>query len=176
MTKMMRTMVNKSIKIVIVSEILILATKLISFTFFINLQIAFLSSFFVIVGSTLAYKRMVISEVNNDNVDYQRDFLDELEDPHELYDDEPINNAPAEELDLKEIVKEERKKIKMFNVKDAKKGFKAGVSFYRLVPYVFLVLAFIALKNNDLLDISVYLPSLLFGIIIGSISTRKNLA
>jgi len=173
---MMRIMVSKSIKIVLFVEILILLTKLISFEFFINLQIAFLSSFFVIIGSTLAYKRMVISEVNADNIDYKRDFLDELEDPHELYDDEPINDAPAEELDLKEIVKEERKKIKMFNMKDAKKGFKAGVSFYRVVPYIFLVLAFIALKNNELLSIGVYLPSLLLGIIVGSISSKSSLS
>ena len=165
---------NKSIKIVLVVEVLILLTKIISFEFFINLQIAFLSSFFVIIGSTLAYKRMVISEINNDNIDYKRDFLDELEDPHELYDDEPINEAPAEELDLKEIIKEERKKIKMFNMKDAKKGFKAGVSFYRVVPYIFLVLAFIALQNNDLLSIGVYLPSLLLGIIVGSISSKDS--
>jgi len=169
----MRIMVKKSIKILLLVEILILATKLISFEFFINIQIAFLSSFFVIVGSTFAYKRMVISEVDANNIDYKRDFLDELEDPHELYDDEPINNAPAEELDLKEIVKEERKKIKMLNFKDAKKGFKAGVSFYRLVPYLFLVLAFIALKNNDLLAISIYLPSLLIGIIVGHLISKE---
>ena len=166
-------MVKKSIKILLLVEILILATKLISFEFFINIQIAFLSSFFVIVGSTFAYKRMVISEVDANNIDYKRDFLDELEDPHELYDDEPINNAPAEELDLKEIVKEERKKIKMLNFKDAKKGFKAGISFYRLVPYLFLVLAFIALKNNDLLAISIYLPSLLIGIIVGHLISKE---
>jgi len=169
----MRIMVKKSIKILLLVEILILATKLISFEFFINIQIAFLSSFFVIVGSTFAYKRMVISEVDANNIDYKRDFLDELEDPHELYDDEPINNAPAEELDLKEIVKEERKKIKMLNFKDAKKGFKAGISFYRLVPYLFLVLAFIALKNNDLLAISIYLPSLLIGIIVGHLISKE---
>jgi len=166
-------MVKQSIKILLVVEIFILASKLISFTFFINLQIAFLSSFFVIIGSALAYKRMVISEVDSNNVDYKRDFLDDLEDPHELYDDEPINEAPAEEFDLKEIVKEERKKIKMLNFKDAKKGFKAGVSFYRLVPYLFLVLAFIALKNNELLDIAIYLPSLLLGIITGHLISKE---
>ena len=170
--KMMRITVNKSIKIILLVEVLILATKIISFEFFMNLQIAFLSSFFVIIGSAFAYKRMIISEVNNDNVDYKRDFLDELEDPHELYDDEPINEAPAEELNLKEIVKEERKKIKLLNFQDAKKGFKAGVSFYRLIPYLFLILAFIALKNNDLLNIAIYLPSLLLGIITAHLTAK----
>jgi hypothetical protein len=44
---------------------------------------------------------------------------------------------------------------------------------FRLGGYIFLVLGFIALKNNDILDIGVYLPSLLIGIIIGYISAKE---
>ena len=174
--KMMRITVNKSIKLILGVEILILLSKLISFSFFINLQVAFLSSFFVILGSAFAHRKMVISDVENENIGYQRDFLDEVEDPHELYDEEPINEAPAEELKLKEIVQEEKKKIKTFSAKSMKKGVKAGSSIFRLIPYVFLILGFIALKNNELLDISVYLPSLLVGIIVGSASSKSILA
>lgn len=168
--KMMRTMVNKSIKIFLFIEIAIILTKLVSFEFFINLQVAFLSSFLVIIGSRMAHKRMVESDIEDENIGYQRDFLDEVEDPHELYDDEPINNAPYEELNLKEIVQEEKKKIKTLSIKSMKKGARAGVSVFRLVPYVFLILGFIALKNNDLLSIAVYLPSLMVGIIVASIN------
>ena len=101
---------KQSIKIILGVEILILLSKLISFGFFINLQVAFLSSLFVIIGSAYAHRKMVISDVENENIGYQRDFLDEVEDPYELYDDVEINDAPAEELNLKEIVQEERKK------------------------------------------------------------------
>ena len=89
-----------------------------------------------------------------------------------LYDDTPINDTPTDELDLKAIVKEEKKKIKILNIKDIKKGGRAGFSLFRLLPYLFLILGFIALKNNELLDIVIYLPSLLVGIIIGYISSK----
>ncbi|MBL0707590.1 MAG: hypothetical protein JJW00_00905 [Sulfurimonas sp.] len=107
----------------------------------------------------------------------KRSLLDEIEDPHELYDDnKPINYAPLEELDLKAIVKEEKKKIKTVSGASLKQGFKGGTSLFRLLPYLFLVLGFIALKNNELLDISIYLPSLLFGIVVGSISSKEFLS
>ena len=171
--KMMRTMVKQSIKIILGVEILILLSKFVSFNFFINLQVAFLSSLFVILGSAYAHRKMVISDIENENIGYQRDFLDEVEDPHELYDDLEINNAPAEELNLKEIVQEEKKKIKTFSAKSMKKGAKARSSIFRLVPYIFLILGFIALKNNNVLDIMVYLPSLMVGIIVGSVTSKR---
>ena len=163
---------KKLIKILAISEILIVATTFISFTFFINLQVAFLSSYFVIVGSMYAYKKMVQNQLDANVIDEDRDLLDQIEDPHELYDDVDINEAPADELDLKEIVKEERAKIKTFNKDSIKHGARGSVSLFRLVPYLFLVLGFIALKNNELLSIGVYLPSLAIGIIIGNISMK----
>jgi hypothetical protein len=166
-------MVRKSIKIFLTVEVLILLSYFYSFEFFINLQIAFLSSFFVIVGSSFAHRKMVHGKVESKNIEEKRDLLDEIEDPHELYDDEPLNDAPAEELDLKQIVKDEKKKIKVLNFKSMKEGGKASFSLFRLIPYLFLVLAFIALKNNALLDIAIYLPSLLVGIIIGYIASKE---
>ncbi|MCF6310634.1 MAG: hypothetical protein L3J19_09250 [Sulfurimonas sp.] len=163
---------KKGIKLILISELMILSTSIISFTFYINLQIAFLSSFFVILGSAFAYNKMVKTQVEADNAQSSRDLLDEIEDPYELYDDISINETPADELDLKAIVKEEKKKIKILNIKDIKEGSKASVSLYRLLPYLFLILGFIALKNNELLDIAIYLPSLLMGIVVGYISSK----
>ena len=171
--KMMRIMVIKVIKLLVIIELLILATNALSFEFYINLQIAFLSSFFIIIGSMFAYRRMINVGVESKNIEEKRDLLDEIEDPHELYDDEPINNAPVEELDLRAIVKEEKKKIKIVSLKSVKEGGRAGFSFYRLVPYIFLVLGFIALKNNEVLNIAIYLPSLLIGIVVGSVSGKR---
>ena len=169
----MRIMVKKTIKFIAVVEFVILLTYFISFTFYMNLQIAFLSSFFIMLGSMFAYKQMVNNKIETKNIEEKRDLLDEIEDPYELYDDEVINEAPADELDLKEIVKEEKKKIKIINLKSMKEGSSAGFSLFRLVPYIFLFLGFIALANNQLLDIAIYLPSLLVGIIIGYISGKE---
>ncbi len=169
---MMRTMVKKTISLLLASELAILATNIISFEFFINLQIAFLSSFLIIQGSMYAYNSMIKKQVSQESFDEPRDILDTIEDPHELYEDETLDDTPPEEVDLKAIVKEEKKKIKILNLKDIKKGSKASLSLYRLLPYLFLILGFIALKNNELLNIAIYLPSLLIGIVVGYIASK----
>lgn len=170
---MMRIMVKKNIKVFVVIEFLILLSALIKFEFFINLQVAFLSSFFIIAGSAYAYKRMIKNQVALENVDEKRDILDEIEDPYELYEEAETNSAADAELDLRAIVKEEKKKIKILNLREIKKGARAGVSLYRLVPYLFLIIGFIALKNNAILDISIYLPSLLTGIVAGYFISKE---
>lgn len=164
---------KRSIKIIGITELLILLFYFYSFEIFINIQIAFLSSLFVILGASFAYKKMVQTQVEAENYEEKRELLDDIEDPHELYDNEPINNVPVEELDLKAIVKEERAKIKTLSVKSMKHGVRGSVSLFRLVPYLFLVLGFIALQNNELLNIAIYLPSLLIGIIVGSVATKE---
>lgn len=165
--KTMRITVKKAIKLLTLSELAIILLNIISFEFFINAQIAFLSSFFIILGSMYAYKNMIDHKIKNEEIDEKRDDIDSILDPYELDDETPINEKPIEELDLKSIVKEEKKKIKLLNMSDVKKGSSASFSPYRLVPYLFLIIAFIALKNNELLNIAVYLPSLLFGVIVG---------
>ena len=171
--RMMTTiMVKKITKTLVVTEGLVLSTTIYSTALFANVQTAFLSSLFVILGSSYAYRKMVHSEVASDSYEDKRDLLDEIEDPHELYDDEPINNAPVEELNLKEIVKEEKAKIKTFSFKSIKHGARGSVSLFRLVSYIFLILGFIALKNNNILDLSFYLPSLLIGIVVGSLISK----
>jgi len=166
-------MVLRAIKTFVVAEGLVLATSLYSKTLFANTQVAFLSSLFVIVGSSFAYKKMINNKIDAEAYESERDLLDTIEDPHELYDDTPLNETPAEELDLKAIVKEEKAKIKTFSFKSIKHGARGSVSMFRILPYIFLILGFIALKNNNLLDLSFYLPSLLIGIIAGSLISKE---
>ncbi|MDF1877926.1 hypothetical protein JHD47_08875 [Sulfurimonas sp. SAG-AH-194-L11] len=129
---------------------------------------------------------MITTKVDAEAYEDERDLLDTIEDPHGLYDkvndevregalgyEEHINEAPTEELDLKTIVKEEKAKIKTFSVKSMKHGARGSVSVFRIVPYIFLVLGFIALQNNHLLDLSAYLPSLLIGIVIGTLVSKE---
>jgi len=171
----MRITVKKAISIFLIVQLCILVVYPFSSAIFANIEVAFLSAFFVILGSSFAYKRMVHSQVESGQYEDKRELLDEIEDPYELYDDEPINDAPYEELDLKEIVKEERAKIKTFNFQSMKKGVRGSVSAFRLVPYAFLIIGFIALKNNNILMLSYYLPSLLLGIVVGSLVSKKLL-
>jgi len=175
MMKMKRIIVKKAISIFAVMQLLIVATYFISYTAFINSEVAFMSAFLIILGASLSYKRMVDSQVKSGNYEEKRDTLDVIEDPHELYDDEPINNAPFEELDLKQIVKDEKAKIKTFSLKSAKYGARGSISAFRIVPYIFLILGFIALKNNELLSLWYYLPALTLGIVAGSIVTKETM-
>ncbi|QOP42373.1 hypothetical protein FJR03_05555 [Sulfurimonas marina] len=119
---------------------------------------------------------MVKKDIASGKYEEKRDLLDEIDDKYELYDDEPINDAPVEELDLKEIVKEEKAKIKTFSLSSMKYGTKGGFSLLRLVPYIFLVLGFIALKNNEILNLAFYLPALAFGIVIASLISKEMIA
>lgn len=176
MMTMMRTMVKRAISIFLGAQVVLLGVYLISRAAFINAEVGFFSAFFIILGSSYAYKRMVQSKVANGEYVEERDLLDKIEDPHELFDDKPINDAPYEELDLKSIVKEEKAKVKNFSVKNIKYGAKGGISAFRIVPYVFLVLGFIALKNNELLSLWYYLPALTFGIIIGAFVSKEVIA
>ncbi|MDB2562541.1 hypothetical protein N9X61_02940 [Sulfurimonas sp.] len=167
------TRIQKAITYIGVGELVVLSSFSHSVAVYMNVQMAFLSSLFVILGTSYAYKSMVVKKVDSDEFEDKRDLLDEIEDPHELYDDSEINNAPVEDLDLKAIVKEERAKIKTLSASSLKHGARGAASFFRLVPYAFLILGFIALENNGLLNVGIYLPSLLLGIIVGSVSAKE---
>ncbi len=169
---MMRMMMKKSIRTLLFLEAIIIPSAIYSFVLFINVQVAFLSSLFIVLGSSFAYKRMVQTQVDSAATTPERDLLDTIEDPHELFDETEINHAPAEELDLKKIVKEEKAKVKLLSVKNMKHGARGSMSAFRLVPYLFLVLGFIALENNALLHLSFYLPALFVGIIAGSLLSK----
>jgi len=168
-----RTQYIKAIKIIAATQFLILLSYFYSKSFYANIQVAFLSSFIIMLGSFYAHRKMVNSKIKTESYQSERDALDMIDDPHELYDEEYINEADAQDLDLKQIVKEEKKKIKTFNLKSLKEGGSASFSLFRLGGYLFLVLGFIALKNNDILQISVYLPSLLVGIVVGYIFSKE---
>lgn len=168
-----KTSILKSLKLLAITELVILFTYFYASSFYANLQVAFMSSFIIMLGSFYAHRKMVNSKVQTHSYESDRDALDIIDDPHELYDETPLNETPAEELDLKQIVKEEKKKIKTFNFKSIKEGGGASFSLFRLAGYLFLVLGFIALKNNNILDIAVYLPSLLVGIIVGYIFSKE---
>jgi len=122
-----------------------------------SFEIAFISSTLIVSASMLSYARMVKNrlQVSDIPLDDDRDILEKLDDPHDLYSDD-IKPSSKE---LKEAIKEEKQRVK-----DKKRGLsqtikdsKASFSFYRLGAYLILFLGFIYLKNNHLLQISSYI-------------------
>jgi len=131
------------------------------YVWFINAQIAFFSSSLVMLASMLSYQNFVRKGVQagvgmGDN----RDLISQVEDPYDLYDED--DNEPKKELDLKEVVAEERANLKKNrrsiweNTKDVKNSF----SFYRISAYATLVFGFFYLNGNDLLTLLPYLTAL----------------
>jgi hypothetical protein len=123
----------------------------------VNSQVAFISSSIVMLSSMKSYKNMVDGRLNVGSIpDDERDTLDKLEDPYDLYDDE---HKVEEEKTLVEVVKEERANLKKSrrSIWDTTKDAKPSFSFYRLAAYAVLIFGFFYLNTNKLLVIMPYL-------------------
>lgn len=125
-------------------------------TWLLNTQVAFLGSLLVTIASFLSYKKNIQNRLSNfdttnTNTLEDRDKVDEIDDPFDLYsDDEPI---PEEELTpekIKEIIKDEKTKIKKDSLKNTVFSATGFVSIYRIAGYGFLIIGFFALNNNKL--------------------------
>jgi hypothetical protein len=166
------TALTKAIRQIAAFQALLLPAWLFSFELFINIEIAFFSAFFVLLGSMYSYAKLVRKRVEGYEGGDERDALEKIEDPYDLYEEEHGDAkegaeaaVDAESVDLKAVIKEEKKRIKATGgVKNMKKTAPAMVSLYRIIPYGILVLGFIGLKNNGLLSLWPYLAGLGLGI------------
>jgi hypothetical protein len=122
-------------------------------------------------ASIISYRNMVQARFDMGMivVDDNRDTLDKIEDPFDLYSEDE-KSSPKEELkkelkeqkSLKEVVVEEKKNLKKNrrSIWQTAKDSKAALSFYRLGAYAVLIFGFFYLNNNKILDISSYLFAL----------------
>ncbi len=168
--------VKKTIKLFAISEVAIFSLWLYSYAFFLNFQIAFLASVLILLGSTYSYKRLVDSRVEAEDRPDDTDLIEKIDDPFDLYSEEIISELNVEEdMDLKSVVKEEKARLKSQKntLKNTAKSAPALVSIFRVVPYLFLVLGFIGLKNNALLSLPPFLVGLGFGIVVGFFMGRS---
>lgn len=120
-------------------------------------QVAFFSSLFITIASFLSYKKNIENRLlnldltqNNESVD--RDKIDEIDDPYDLYTE--YKEIPESELTpekIKEIINDEKSKVKQNSFKNTL--FSAGgfLSIYRVFGYMILIFGFFALNNNKIL-------------------------
>lgn len=121
---------------------------------FISSQSAFFSSLLITLASFFGYKKMVEKKIELGEIPKEdRDELDIIEDVHDLYE---------EELDLQEVIKEERAKIGGFKntAENLGKSVSGAVSIFRLVAYGVLFLSFLYLNRHGMLNIMGYLTGL----------------
>jgi len=151
------------LKAFVIADVVLIITSIIFFDIKVlwNTQIGFLSSALVMLASMKSYKRMVDTRVAHNiiTVDDSKDVIDKLEDPHDLYSEEIVEEGEA---DLVEPVKEEKQRLKANrrSLGQTLKDTKAALSVYRLGAYFILILGFLYLNRHGLLHILSYLIAL----------------
>lgn len=128
-------------------------------------QIGFFTSSLVIAASMASYRRMIEKRLEYGAVpiEDERDELDKIDDPYDLYEDETSSSINEEERELSkeefvEIYKEEksRQKAQKRSIPEVLRDSKAFLSIYRLGAYGLLVLGFFYLNRHDYLHIPSY--------------------
>ncbi len=131
--------------------------------------VALFSSMLIVLGSLYAYRNMIQSRVGDVDVSDTKDAIDMMDDPYDLYEEE----REQEITDIKTMIKEEKARQKGNILKNTTQNASAMVSIYRLLPYGFLIIGFIALKNSDSLSILPYLIGLAAGLPLGYLLAKK---
>lgn len=122
----------------------------------LNSQVAFISSLFITIATFLSYKRNIQNRISNldmtqSNQSFDRDKIDEIDDPYDLYTEyEEIPESELTPEKIKEIINDEKSKVKKNTFKNTL--FSAGgfLSIYRILGYGVLVFGFFALNNNGI--------------------------
>ena len=123
----------------------------------LNTQVAFISSLLITVASFLSYKKNIQGRLSNLDLSKpalkteDRDKIDEIDDPYDLYTE--YEEIPEEELTtekIKEIIGDEKSKIKKNSFKNTLFSATGFLSIYRVLGYSTLIFGFFALNNNKL--------------------------
>ncbi len=125
----------------------------------LNSQLSFASSLFVTLASYYSYKKVIEKRLALESESYDdRDAVEKLEDPFDLYSQESVDT----QKDLVEVVKEERAKVTSLKqtASNLSKTVAGAFSPFRLGSYLFLFLAFLYLVNNGLFYIWAYVSGL----------------
>lgn len=121
------------------------------------------------MGSLYAYRNMIDAKVGDVNPEDYKDSIDMMDDPYDLYEEE----REGEIADVKELIKAEKELQKKAILENTVKNGSAWISVYRLIPYAFFALGFIALENNHMMHLLSYLVGLGYGIVIGYLISRE---
>lgn len=129
---------------------------------FLNFELAFISSMLILFGTFSGYWSMVQKRLEAGEGEDQS-LLDEIEDPYALYEEE----EGREELTSAQLLQEEKRRLKQSS-QSLKKTLKSGAGIFspwRILPYIILVMSFIGLNNNHILSIPAFLLGLAGGIV-----------
>jgi 1,4-dihydroxy-2-naphthoate octaprenyltransferase len=161
--------IKHAVRIFVLSNFAVLLLLFLSKAVYANFTVAMLSSMFIVMGSLYSYRNMIAQRVEGAEFDDSKDVIDMMDDPYDLYEEERENEV----ADIKQMIKEEKTRQKSNVIQNTTKNASAWVSLYRLVPYAFLILGFLALNNNHSLLVFPYLLGLAAGIPLGYLIARE---
>jgi len=165
----MMTRIKKPLLIFAVFQICAAFLLLLSQQTYLNFVVAMMSSMMIGMGSLYAYRQMIDKRVADIDPEDNKDIIDMMDDPYDLYEEE----REQEVADIKQMIKEEKARQRSNIVKNTAQNASAWVSMYRIIPYAFLILGFIALENNRMLDVLPYLVGLGAGIPLGYLMAKE---
>lgn len=154
---MMMTTIKNFAKVFFIVDFCLIAYALIfqNYYWLLNSQVAFFSSMIISIASFFSYRKNIQNRLRNYDSSLQndiedRDKIDEIDDPYDLYSEDI--ETKEEELTaskIKQIIKEEKSKVKRNSFKNV--IFSAGgyMSIYRLLGYAILILSFFILNNHN---------------------------
>jgi len=164
----MMTRIKKPLTLFLGSQGAALVLLFLSSAAYANFNVAMVSSMLIVMGSLYSYRNMIAQRTEDVDLEDNKDIIDMMDDPYDLYEEER-----AEEIaDIKAMIKAEKARQKSNIIQNTTKNVSAWVSVYRLIPYAFLVLGFIALQNNHALSVFPYLIGLAAGITVGYLIAR----
>lgn len=161
--------IKKTALFIVLLHVPIALLLVISEAVFASFEIAMLSGAMITMGSLYAYRNMIHAKVGEVEVGDHKDSIDVMDDPYDLYDDE----RDVEIADVKAVIKTQKELQKKAILENTVKNGSALISIYRVVPYVFFALGFIALQNNHMLHLLAYLIGLGYGIVIGYLVAKE---
>jgi len=120
-------------------------------------QIGFLTSALVMAASMASYRNMIQKRIGEGGIisNDERDELDKIDDPHELYD-EKVNESKEDEA----LISQEDEGVKKRTPFEIIKDSRAFWSYYRIGAYFLLVVGFFYLQRHNYLHIPSYLFAL----------------
>ncbi len=137
--------INTQLFIYVILDIFVLIFSMFKgYSWIANTQIAFMGAFCVVLLSFLSYIRNINKQIEalGDIID-ERDYIDELDDPYELYDTKDSSDE-----------KKNRVKISMKNLSKSK---SAAFSLLRVLGYAILIAGFFLLLKMNIFHIVPYL-------------------
>lgn len=165
----MMTRIKKPLIVFSAFQLAAVSLCILSTAIYANFVVAMISTMLISMGSLYAYRNMISRRVADVDPEDNKDIIDMMDDPYDLYEEER-----AEEVaDIKQMIKEEKARQRTNIVKNTTQNASAWVSAYRLVPYAFLVLGFVALQNNGIFLALPYLVGLAAGIVGGYLMAKE---